>query len=258
MTEDRAPIVAVIPARYSAQRLPGKPLVDLRGRPMVVRVADAARRARTVDRVLIATDDARIAEAARAHGHEAVMTPEACPSGTDRVHAALTALGLDRGARLVVNVQGDEPLIDPADIDALVEATLAAGLGMGTLARPFPEPARHADPHWVKVVTRADGRALYFSRAAIPHGGAEQALLHVGLYAYTPEILARLTALAPSPLEKAERLEQLRALEAGVDIHVARARSPRPSIAIDTPADVERVLAVLDDPQDPRSIHATR
>lgn len=257
-------IVAVIPARYAAVRFPGKPLVDLRGRPMVVRVADAARRARTIDRVLVATDDARIAEVARAYGHTAVMTPPECPSGTDRVYAALVSSGLLAETRLAVNVQGDEPLMDPDDIDEMVECTLKSGLPMGTVAREFPDEARRADPNLVKVVTRADGRALYFSRAPIPHAmdpataPARLARLHMGLYCYQPQTLARLTALPPSPLELSERLEQLRALEDGIDIHVARARSPRPTIAIDTPEDAQRVLAVLDDPTDPRSTHATR
>lgn len=270
MSDARALIVAVVPARYAAVRFPGKPLVDLRGRPMVVRVADAAQRARTIDRVLIATDDERIADAARAFGHQPVMTDPALPSGTDRVYAALVASGLLAQTRLAVNVQGDEPLMDADDIDEMVEATLRSGLSMGTVARDFPDASRHGDPNLVKVVTRSDGRALYFSRAPIPHAmvpapasemtpdGPPLARLHMGLYCYTPETLAHLTSLPPSPLEQSERLEQLRALEDGIDIHVARARSPRPTIAIDTPEDAQRVLAVLDDPTDPRSTHATR
>ncbi len=268
MPEARGSIVAVVPARYAAVRFPGKPLVDLRGKPMVVRVADAARRARTIDRVLVATDDDRIAEVVRAHGHEPVMTPPECPSGTDRVYAALVASGLLPTTRLAVNVQGDEPLMAAEDIDEMVEATLGSGLSMGTVARDFLEETRFADPNLVKVVTRSDGRALYFSRAPIPHRvnpvrsdmtpGIPLARLHMGLYCYTPETLRRLTQLAPSPLEESERLEQLRALEDGIEIHVARARSPLPTIAIDTPEDAQRVLAVLDDPTDPRSTHATR
>jgi 3-deoxy-manno-octulosonate cytidylyltransferase (CMP-KDO synthetase) len=259
MPQSSGLVLAVVPARFGAQRFPGKPLVDLRGRPMVVRVADAARRARTIDRVLIATDDDRIAEACRAAGHAVVMTPASCPSGTDRVYAALLAEQLLAQTELVVNVQGDEPLLDPDDVDVLVEETRESGLPMGTIARPLSDAARLDDPNVVKVVIRADGRALYFSRATIPHGAAPGlALQHVGLYCYRPEALRTLTALPPSPLERAERLEQLRALEHGLDIHVALARSPRASIAIDTPEDVTRVLAILDDPLDPRSTHATR
>jgi len=206
---------------------------------MVVRVAKRVQASARIDAVHIATDDERIAAAARTHGFEPIMTPVDCASGTDRIAHALASVDTPD---LVINVQGDEPLIDPRDLDALVEATFDAGTAMGTLARPYTGDPN--DPNCVKVARATDGRALYFSRAAIPHGDATR-LLHVGVYAYTPDALARLAAAPPSPLELSERLEQLRALELGMDIHVAMAQSTEPSIAIDTPEDVERVLRVL-------------
>jgi len=215
---------------------------------MIVRVADAAKRA--LDQVIVATDDARIAEVVEAAGHTVKMTPASCPSGTDRMAIALSGIDFD----LAVNVQGDEPLIDPDDIRAVIDGMRASGAPMGTLSRPL-DRERFSDLNLVKVVTDRDNRALYFSRAPI---APDVARLHVGLYAFTAKGLSAFTALEPSPLEKSERLEQLRALENGISIHVASARSPHPSIAIDTPEDVARVLAVLDDPQDPRSTHAAR
>lgn len=244
--------MAVIPARFASTRLPGKPLIDLAGQPMIVRVGQRAQAARRVDRVVIATDDARIAEVARGAGFEVAMTPSDCPSGSDRVAAAVVGLSGPEPA-LVVNVQGDEPLIDPADIDALVDASLADPEAIGTLARPLLEPRRFADPNVVKVVRGVSGRALYFSRAPIPHGHADGArapegagpLQHVGLYAYSPALLARFTGLDPSPLERQERLEQLRALENGVPIRVTMCVSERPSLGVDTPEDVEAVVRAL-------------
>lgn len=241
----RDPVVAIIPARYASTRFPGKPLVALAGVPMIVRVARRAQLAGRVDRVLIATDDARIAAVAAEAGFQAVMTAASCPSGTDRVAEAARSDSYARAAALIVNVQGDEPLIDPADIDVLIAETLASGAELGTLARPLEH--RFDDPNVVKVVVgSSDHRALYFSRAAIPHGDGPR-LQHIGLYAYRPEALQRLSTLAPTPLERVERLEQLRALEHGLRIHVAMARSRAPAVAIDTPEDVERVLALIGD-----------
>lgn len=225
---------------------------------MVVRVARQA--AAIGARVVVATDDPRIEAVVNTAGFEVVMTPPECASGTDRVALAIDRLGI-RDARLVINVQGDEPLIDPEDLRALAEETLASGAPMGTLARPL-DLARFQAPNAVKIARAADGRALYFSRAPIPHGSSAP-LLHVGIYAYTPDTLRRLAALPPSPLEITERLEQLRALEAGIPIYVAHARSTLESIAIDAPEDVPRVLAALSErasltQQQPRSSHATR
>lgn len=244
-------VVAVIPARFGSTRFPGKPLVELDGQPMVVRVARRVAACDRFARVLVATDDDRIEAAVAAAGIDCVRTPSDCASGTDRVAVAVRAAGLG-DARLVVNVQGDEPLIDPEDLAALIDETLAAGTDMGTLARPL-DPARLHDPNVVKAVVSHRGRALYFSRAAVPHGadahgaGADVVppLQHVGLYAYLPPVLEALAAAPPSPLERAERLEQLRALELGLTMHVALARSTAPTIAVDVPEDVERVVRAL-------------
>jgi 3-deoxy-manno-octulosonate cytidylyltransferase (CMP-KDO synthetase) len=240
-------VVAVIPSRYASTRFPGKPLADIAGVPMVARVARQVRASRAVDAVIVATDDDRIARVAREVGVEAVMTDPNCASGTDRVWAAAHAAHLLNSA-LILNVQGDEPLIDPLDVDAVIEETLRSGAGLGTLARPLVSlpggSARFHDENVVKVVTTADGSALYFSRAPIPFGGAAP-LAHIGIYAYRPAVLERLSALPPSPLERSERLEQLRALENGIRIHVAQARSTRPSVAVDVPADIDKVIALL-------------
>jgi len=237
-------VVAVIPSRFASTRFPGKPLAMISGVPMIVRVAERARAA--LERVIVATDDERIRDTAERAGFEVVMTSPDCASGTDRVAEVVALAGLEDAA-LLVNVQGDEPLIDPADITALAEDTLAAAAPMGTLCRPLLDRRRFADPNLVKVVRARDGRALYFSRAPIPHvaGDDEAPLMHVGMYAYQPHIVRTLAATAPTPLERAERLEQLRALELGVPILVTMARSRSPSIAVDTPEDVARVERAL-------------
>lgn len=235
--------IAVVPARYGAQRFPGKPLADIRGTPMIVRVAQQAAKAASIDRVIVATDDPRIMDAVQEAGFEAQMTSEACASGSDRV--AEVAEGLD--ADLVVNVQGDEPLLDPRDLDALVAAAYENPNGITTLGRPVDDAAALADPNVVKAVVSPAGAALYFSRAPIPHGAdPEDAIAHVGLYAYPPAVLSRFTRLAPSPLERRERLEQLRALENGIPIRLQMCVSVRPSIGVDVPADLEAVGRILD------------
>lgn len=235
--------IAVVPARYASQRFPGKPLADIRGVPMIVRVAAQAAKASRVDRVVVATDDARIQAVVAAAGFEARMTSETCASGSDRVAEVAQQIPAD----LVVNVQGDEPLLDPRDLDALIEAAYAHPEGITTLGRPVPSAEALADPNLVKAVVSPQGAALYFSRAPIPHGAApEDAIAHVGLYAYPPAVLARFTALAPSPLERTERLEQLRALENGIPIHLQMCVSDRPSIGVDVPADLDAVCRALD------------
>jgi 3-deoxy-manno-octulosonate cytidylyltransferase (CMP-KDO synthetase) len=235
------PTVAIIPARYGSTRFPGKPLAEIDGLPMIVRVARRAKAARLVDMVLVATDDHRIERVVEDQGFRAVMTPPDCASGTDRVHLALARIGVEE-VGLVINVQGDEPLIDPTDIDVLIAATLESSCSMGTLARPLEGDI--SNPNVVKVVIDRRGRALYFSRAAIPHRGTG-ALQHVGIYAYRPDVLRELASLPRSELEKAEGLEQLRALENGIGIHVTRCVSPTASVAVDTPEDIERVLRSL-------------
>jgi len=237
------PVVAIVPSRFASTRFPGKPLALIDGLPMVVRVLSQAARAQTIDQVYAATDDERIAQTVRQAGFQAFMTSPNCANGTERIWEALAKIDGDTPS-LVVNVQGDEPIIDPADIDCLVKETLKSGRPMGTLARAFPELDRFDDPNVVKVVCAQDGRALYFSRAAIPHS-APQPLMHVGLYAYVPPTLKRLSTTPPTALESCERLEQLRALEIGIEIHVAMAASKQCSIAVDIPEDIARVEAAL-------------
>jgi 3-deoxy-manno-octulosonate cytidylyltransferase (CMP-KDO synthetase) len=249
-------IVAIIPARYGSTRLPGKPLSDIHGKPMVQHVHERVRLARSVERVLVATDDERIVRAVQGFGGEAVRTSPDHASGTDRV--AEVARGIE--AELVVNVQGDEPMLDPAWIDAAVAALRAdAGLPIATLSLPLAGAHELADPSVVKVVVDGRDEALYFSRSAIPYVRlaeadprraadvvVEQGLArrHVGLYAYRRDALARLAALPPSPLERAEGLEQLRALQDGMRIRVVE-RQGSPGVAVDTPADLERVRELL-------------
>ena len=236
-------VVAVIPARMGSTRLPGKPLARFGGDAMVVHVARRVAAAR-VDEVLVATDDGRIAEAVRAAGFEAVMTGEH-RSGTDRVAEAVAGR---RGLALVINVQGDEPLLPPENVDALIAGMAAApGVEIGTLSRPLPAEARD-DPNAVKVVLRRDGRALYFSRSLVPYPRRAEAAaalwrLHLGIYAFRPEALERFVALPEGALERAEGLEQLRALEHGMEIAVWEA--PRDSWGVDTPEDLERAAAIL-------------
>jgi len=244
-------VTAVIPARYASTRFPGKPLVDLCGKPMIQWVCEGAARCSLVDQVLVATDDARIAEAVAAFGGTAVMTRADHPTGTDRL--AEVAAGLD--SELIVNVQGDEPLIDPAMIEAAVRPLLAdATIPMGTLKTPLTSLDEFHNPNVVKVVTDRQGFALYFSRAPIPHPRdfANQlanrwrelaTAKHVGLYVYRRDFLLTFPKLAPTPLEEQEKLEQLRALEHGHRIFVAE--TALGVQGVDTPEDLERVQRLL-------------
>ncbi len=240
--------VAVIPARYASTRLPGKALALIAGRPMICHVAERTRRARGLGAVLVATDDPRIRAAVEPTGIDVVMTRADHPSGTDRL--AEVAAGLT--ADVVVNVQGDLPFVDPAMVEALV-GRLAAdpSLPMATVATPIRDDEDWRSPHVVKVVVGADGRALYFSRSPIPHdrdgsraAGEAPGLRHVGMYAYRRDVLLRLAALPPSPLEQRERLEQLRALENGIAIGVVTWEQEEPLVEVDTPADLERARAM--------------
>ena len=235
-------IYVAIPARYASTRLPGKPLVDLGGRSMVEHVYRRAQAAQQVDRVVVLTDDERIEAAVRAFGGEVEQTPADCPSGTDRIASA--ARNWPAGA--VINVQGDEPLIDPAVIDAT-----AAHLRehpedpMVTLASPL-DPEDFENPNTVKVVVDRRGYALYFSRAAIPfsrNAGHASPRQHIGLYGYRRDTLLDLSRRQPTPLERTEALEQLRALENGIPIRVLDV--PRAAPGVDTPEDVERVRRLL-------------
>lgn len=236
-------VAVIIPARYGAQRFPGKPLADLGGKPMVAHVVERARRARGVDEVAVATDDQRIARVAEAAGARAVVTGPA-ETGTDRVAQAARTLAPRPG--IVVNLQGDEPLVDPGALERLVAVMQQGGTEMATLARPL-EADELARPQVVKVVTDLRGNALYFSRAAIPHrraGGASPlALAHVGVYAFTAEALERFAALPPGRLEREEALEQLRALENGLEIRVVE--TGYRGFGVDTPEDLEKARALL-------------
>jgi 3-deoxy-manno-octulosonate cytidylyltransferase (CMP-KDO synthetase) len=250
-------IVAIIPARFGSTRLPGKPLSDIHGRPMVQWVYECARRARRVDHVLVATDDRRVADAVARFGGDAVMTSTSHRSGTDRLAEA--ARGTD--AEIVVNVQGDEPMLDPSLVDAVVEPLLEdAALPMATVSLPLRRLEEMLSPGVVKVVADARGRALYFSRSPIPFvrdGGppdlraaagralaAGLARRHLGLYAYRRDALLRFASLPPAPLELAEGLEQLRALHHGLAIQVVACEAES-GPAVDTPADLEAVRAAL-------------
>ena len=226
---------AVIPARMASTRFPGKPLADLTGKPMIVHVLERVARCRSVGRILVATDDARIVDAVRAAGFEARMTDPAHPNGTSRV--AEVARTLDE--ELIVNVQGDEPQIEPALVDRTVEALAARpDMPMATLVSPFAPGEDPANPNIVKCVTAVDGRALYFSRSLIPFDrdrapGAAAPRKHVGLYAYRRAFLDVFVRLAPTPLERTESLEQLRALEHGHPILCAEGEAH--FTGIDTP-----------------------
>ncbi len=236
-------ILGVIPARYASSRFPGKPLVPIAGKPMLQHVWERAARARSIGRLVVATDDERILAAARAFGAEARLTRPDHASGTDRVAEVAAA----ETAEWIVNIQGDEPLIDPAAIEQAVEGLRQAPeAGMGTLRKRIGEPGELADPNVVKVVCDGRGRALYFSRSRIPfpREGAAAAYKHVGLYVYRREFLLQYPGLPVGPLERAEKLEQLRALENGFRIQVAE--TAYDSLGVDTPADLERVRARIE------------
>jgi 3-deoxy-manno-octulosonate cytidylyltransferase (CMP-KDO synthetase) len=242
---------AVIPARYASTRLPGKPLADIGGKPMVVRVAEAAQKSGACE-IWVATDDQRVAAAVLAQGHRVAMTRADHASGTDRIAEVAEQFGwLDDD--IVVNVQGDEPLIDPALVASVAQALAGdPQAAIATAAHAIADAGEFLNPNVVKVVTDAAGRALYFSRAPIPwprdaFGGARDSLpagfearRHVGLYAYRVSFLRRYGQLAPAPLERFESLEQLRAMWHGFHIHVIDcAHAPAPGV--DTPEDLERV-----------------
>ncbi len=238
--------VAVIPARYASTRFPGKPLTKIGGVTMIERVYRQTSLAKSLSGVLVATDDQRIFDAVKAFGGEVIMTRDDHPSGTDRLaEVAQSRTDIDA----VVNVQGDEPLIDPHTIDSAVKPLVAdAAVEMSTIAAPIVDPAEINSPDVVKVVLDVHGFALYFSRAPIPFyrdaADVRTHLAHVGLYVYRRDTLLRLAALSPTPLEQAEKLEQLRALENGIRIKVVTGKYR--SIAVDKPADVaavERALA---------------
>ena len=235
MSRPRRPrVVAVIPARFAAVRLPGKPLLNETGKYLVQHVWERVVEARRVSRVIIATDDERIARAGRSFGAEVAMTPSSIPNGTSRCAAVVRKIACDH----VINVQGDEPDIDPALIDKA--AAMLEKCEMSTVATTYLTPEEAVNPARVKVVLDRDGYALYFSRSRIPSAGP--ALLHLGLYGYTKKFLAKLAKMTASPLSEQERLEQLRVLENGHRIRVAVVDTPNPG-GIDTPADYAAFVA---------------
>ena len=235
-------ILGAIPARWGSTRFPGKALAEIAGRPLVAWVVEAALAARTLDAVVVVTDDERIARAAEGAGGQGVVIRRDAASGSDRIAQLLGSDAECARARIVVNVQGDEPLLEPAAIDAAVECLRAdPEADMATISRPIRAHERVDDPDLVNVAVGEQGCALYFSRAAIPHGDAGR--VHVGLYAFRRDAFDRFAAAAPTALERTERLEQLRALEIGLRIRVAQFDSR--SIGVDVPADVERVALAL-------------
>jgi 3-deoxy-manno-octulosonate cytidylyltransferase (CMP-KDO synthetase) len=239
-------VIGVIPARYKSSRLEGKPLADILGKPMVQHVYERARLARNLDDVVVATDDERIRDAVAGFGGKALMTSAEHRCGTDRVAEAIAS---DR-ADVVVNIQGDEPMLDPVMLDEIVAPfRQGTSVGLVTLKKEVFRDDEFADPGVVKVVTDPNGMALYFSRSLIPYPRNRtrhfRVFEHVGVYAYTRECLLQLAALPVSPLEEVESLEQLRALENGIRILVVETRSGAHSISVDTQADLERVREAL-------------
>ncbi len=229
----------IIPARYASSRFPGKPLAKILGKSMISMVYERARRSRLLSEVLVATDDERIMKACTDLGIPARMTSPDHGSGTDR--AAEVARGLDSG--LIVNIQGDEPVLDPGMIDALVEELQDPSILMASLMTRVKDPAAFEDLNRVKVVVDKDRNALYFSRTPIPCRAPDGFFQHIGIYGYRREFLFRFCALPPSELERAERLEQLRALENGYRIRMVETRYS--TLSVDTPRDIIEVERYL-------------
>ncbi len=253
-------VVAVIPARFASTRLPGKVLLEIAGKPMIVVVAQRVLAARNIDQVIVATDDERIRKAVESAGFEVAMTRSDHASGTDRLAEVVSELP---DAEIVVNVQGDEPLISPLTIERAIEALRGTdNAGIATTWEAIDLPADVFDPNVVKVVVTSDGRAIYFSRSVVPfpraaankYGSLAAALdhdrdllrlfkKHTGLYVYRRDVLLEFTRWPQSELEKSEGLEQLRALEHGVTITAVEAAAP--SIGVDSAEDLERVRAIV-------------
>lgn len=236
--------VIVIPARYESTRLPGKPLLEIAGKPLIRLVYERAGESRLKDRIIVATDDERIAEAVSSFGAEAVMTSPSCKSGTDRVFEAIK----EKEADIIINLQGDEPFIRPDMADLLFSVMEKEDLDMATLCCPIASDSEYHDPNTVKVVLDRHGFALYFSRSPIPYrrNSSNRPLLykHIGIYAFKRDFLVRFVAMPKSRLEEMESLEQLRVLENGFRIKVLTTHYD--GFGIDTLADLERARLVLD------------
>lgn len=239
--------IGIIPARYASSRFPGKPLIDLKGKSMIQRVYEGALKSRCLDEVIVATDDQRIYDAVFAFGGNVMMTSESHPSGTDRCGE----IAASKDADVIINIQGDEPLVDARQIDALCKAFDDPLVKIATLGHPDVTTEDRRNPNRIKVVCNVKGDALYFSRNEIPSSSrvtVEEAesypfLRHIGLYAYRSEILQKLVKLEPTELEKMESLEQLRWLYHGYNIRVIETTIETPNI--DTPEDLEKVLPLL-------------
>ena len=233
-------ILCVIPARYASTRLPGKPLKDVAGKPMICRVYGRASQAKTLSGVVVATDDERILRAVEDHGGRAMMTAKDHPTGTDRLAEVAEAYP---DVDLIINVQGDEPLIEPPLIDELGRAfDDDAELQMATVMTPMEDEAEQKNPNNVKVVTDKNGCALYFSRSLLPYprnDAGTPVYKHIGIYAYRRDFLLAYAKMAPTPLERTESLEQLRALENGYKIKCIRTNAR--FVGVDTPEDLAKV-----------------
>lgn len=241
-------VLAVIPARFAATRLPGKPLADILGKPMIQWVYERAKASRAVDRVVVATDDERIMKVVQSFGGEAFMTDPELPSGTDRVAAVADQIDAD----VYVNIQGDEPLMESEAITQAVSLVTSGRFRMGTVMTPMTDPSDLSNLAVVKVIADSHDRALYFSRYPIPYsrgpapgpGGSFACRRHVGLYTYTKECLFRIRSLPQSALEKGEMLEQLRAMEDGIAIGIREVNFT--SIGVDTPEELDKVRKILE------------
>ncbi len=239
-------VIVIIPARYNASRLPGKPLIQLAGQPLIVHVVNRAKMIPLVDEVIVATDDERIMETVQEAGETAVLTPDDIPTGSDRV--GWVARDLD--AEIVVNLQGDEPLVDTEGVHTAIEILHKnSHLHVATLGFPLTEKKAWEDPNLVKVITDKNQYALYFSRRPIPYFREVDfqpipcLYQHIGVYIYRKDFLLEYLSWEPSPLERAEKLEQLRILSHGYSIYVVEAKNP--SWGVDTPEDIEFVEKML-------------
>jgi 3-deoxy-manno-octulosonate cytidylyltransferase (CMP-KDO synthetase) len=239
-------VTGVIPARFDSSRLKGKPLIDICGKPMIQHVYERVLENPCLQSVLVATDDIRILEAVKKFGGRAVMTSPAHPIGTDRVAEAVPNLEVD----VVVNIQGDEPLLSPIFIDECLQPfRRQPSPPMSTVMKRILDESAYADPAVVKVVRDLRGRALYFSRSLLPYPKRRtkdfKVYEHIGIYAYTKDCLLRLSRLPPTPLELIEGLEQLRAIETGIPLEVVETFSSCEYVSVDTPADLEKVRHIM-------------